>query len=82
MKSGSPEQQPIDERERRRQLRRQGWILCLEGVFVAGVGMLATFIIRWFFEADGFGGFLISSGVAIWLIISGLVKVVKGWDRS
>jgi hypothetical protein len=77
----SPGEPPIDERERRRLLRRKGWVLCLEGVFIAGVGGILALIVRWFFEA-GPTVPIVTSGFGLFLFIAGLVNVVKGRDRS
>jgi hypothetical protein len=79
--SNSPEPQAIDERERRRQLRQKGWALCLEGAFVAGIGGLGSFLFWWFSgsgRVPGIGSLIIGS----LFCLAGLVKIVRGWDRS
>ena len=81
----SPEQHPMDKRERRQRLRRKGWTLCLEGLGLAGLGGLIMLVFRWVFELVGYHTDAVAYGTfifALWLFIAGLVNIVKGWDSS
>jgi len=52
---------------------------------MAGVASLIILIFRWFAEPGGFGSRkvpFVTFGFAFFVFISGLVNVVKGWDRS
>ena len=77
------ESQPIDERERRLRLRQKGRTLCLEGLGIAGLGVLAMLVFRWLFELAGHRANAVGYGTfafALWLFIAGLVNIVKGRD--
>lgn len=76
----STEQPPIDERERRRRLRKQGWTLCLEGLGMAALVGIITLGFDWFTGSNkvAYGGL----AFAIFLFIAGLVNLWRGWGRG
>ena len=79
--SGSPVQQLIDERERRRLLRRKGWTQCLESLGFACIGGLAALISWWFFDFRYLIAVYVPLAFGLFYFIAGLVNLVKGRDR-
>jgi hypothetical protein len=80
--SNLPEQQASDELERRRQLRRKGWLLCLEGVGVIALGGVFALLSHWIFDTGKMGFGIVAAGALVVFIAPGLMNIVKGWDRS
>ena len=75
--SDSPEQRPIDKRQ---QLRRQGWILCLEGLGIAAI--VSVIALGWGWFANSYKVAYGVLGFGLFVLISGLVKVVRSWSSS